>query len=83
MRVPAVASVCPPNECETFETQQVASDCMWSDPAKDEQVKHGEWPVQEVVLRTLFSPGGQKRASLLLRTISAFVFMKLTNQFFR
>lgn len=39
MRVPPVASVCPPNECETFESQQVASDCMWSDPAKDEQVK--------------------------------------------
>ncbi|CAN0259372.1 unnamed protein product, partial [Ectocarpus sp. 8 AP-2014] len=37
MCVPPVASVCPPNECETFESQQVASDCMWSDPAKDEQ----------------------------------------------
>eukprot|EP00752_Nemacystus_decipiens_P018215 g16344.t1 len=37
MRVPPVASVCPPNECETFESQQVASDCMWSDPAKDDQ----------------------------------------------
>lgn len=40
MGVPSVASVCPPNECETFESQQVASDCMWSDPAKDEQVQN-------------------------------------------
>lgn len=39
MRVPPVASVCPPNEYESFESQQVASDCMWSDPAKDEQVR--------------------------------------------
>lgn len=38
MSVPPVASVCPPNQCETFESQQVASDCMWSDPARDEQV---------------------------------------------
>lgn len=39
MSVPPVASVCPPNEYESFESQQVASDCMWSDPAKDEQVR--------------------------------------------
>lgn len=39
MRVPPVASVCPPNEYESFESQQVASDCMWSDPAKDDQVR--------------------------------------------
>ena len=38
MCVPSVASVTPPNEHETFESQQVASDCMWSDPAKDDQV---------------------------------------------
>lgn len=38
MSVPPVASVCPPNEYETFESQQLASDCMWSDPAKDDQV---------------------------------------------
>lgn len=37
--VPAVAGVCPPNEYETFESQQVASDCLWSDPARDEQVR--------------------------------------------
>ncbi|CAM9963654.1 unnamed protein product [Ascophyllum nodosum] len=37
MCVPSVASVTPPNEHETFESQQVASDCMWSDPAKDDQ----------------------------------------------
>ncbi|CAM9183256.1 unnamed protein product, partial [Choristocarpus tenellus] len=36
--VPPVAGVCPPNESETFESQQVASDCMWSDPARNEQV---------------------------------------------
>lgn len=36
--VPAVAGVCPPNEYETFESQQVASDCLWSDPARDNQV---------------------------------------------
>ncbi|CAM9106958.1 unnamed protein product [Phaeothamnion confervicola] len=35
--VPSVAGVCPPNELETFESQQIASDCLWSDPAKDEQ----------------------------------------------
>lgn len=36
--VPSVAGVCPPNEYETFESQQVASDCLWSDPARDNQV---------------------------------------------
>ncbi|CBN75573.1 conserved unknown protein [Ectocarpus siliculosus] len=35
--VPSVAGVCPPNEYETFESQQVASDCLWSDPARDNQ----------------------------------------------
>lgn len=39
LSIPQVASVCPPNELETFESQQVASDCMWSDPAKGNQVK--------------------------------------------
>lgn len=37
--VPSVAGVCPPNEYETFESQQVASDCLWSDPARDNQVR--------------------------------------------
>ncbi|KAG5191193.1 Metallo-dependent phosphatase-like protein [Tribonema minus] len=37
MMVPSVAGVCPPNDAETFESQQVASDCLWSDPARDEQ----------------------------------------------
>ncbi|CAM9106884.1 unnamed protein product [Phaeothamnion confervicola] len=37
LSVPSVAGVCPPNELETFESQQIASDCLWSDPAKDEQ----------------------------------------------
>lgn len=37
MSVPAVAGICPANQYETFESQQVASDCLWSDPAKDNQ----------------------------------------------
>ncbi|CAM9947186.1 unnamed protein product, partial [Discosporangium mesarthrocarpum] len=37
MSVPTVAGVCPPNDLETFESQQVASDCLWSDPAKEDQ----------------------------------------------
>jgi len=37
LMVPAMAGVNPPNELETFETQQVASDCLWSDPARGEQ----------------------------------------------
>lgn len=52
MRVPRVASVCPPNECETFESQQVASDCMWSDPAKDDQVPCQTLPFSEQISRT-------------------------------
>lgn len=39
MCVPSVASVCPPNDRETFESQQVASDCLWSDPANEAQVR--------------------------------------------
>ena len=39
MSIPHVAGVCPPNDSETFESQQVASDCLWSDPAKEYQVK--------------------------------------------
>lgn len=31
--------MCPPNELETFESQQVASDCLWSDPAKGDQAR--------------------------------------------
>lgn len=39
MSVPQVAGVCPPNDLETFESQQVASDCLWSDPAKGDQAR--------------------------------------------
>lgn len=39
MSVPQVSGVCPPNDLETFESQQVASDCLWSDPAKGDQVR--------------------------------------------
>ena len=39
MSVPQVSGVCPPNDLETFESQQVASDCLWSDPAKQDQAR--------------------------------------------
>ncbi|CAM9508427.1 unnamed protein product [Ectocarpus sp. 4 AP-2014] len=39
LSVPQVAGVCPPNDLETFESQQVASDCLWSDPAKGDQAR--------------------------------------------
>jgi len=40
LMVPSVAGVNPPNELETFETQQVASDCLWSDPARGDQERY-------------------------------------------
>jgi diadenosine tetraphosphatase ApaH/serine/threonine PP2A family protein phosphatase len=43
MSIPAIAGVCPPNEFETFESQQAASDCLWSDPAKEDQEVSEFW----------------------------------------
>ena len=37
LSVPKVAGINPPYEHENEEYQQVASDCIWSDPASDEQ----------------------------------------------
>ena len=37
LSVPRVAGVNPPYEHESEEAQQVASDCIWSDPASEEQ----------------------------------------------
>ena len=42
--VPKVAGINPPYEHETEEYQQVASDCIWSDPASDEQEAMGVDP---------------------------------------
>ena len=42
LSVPKVAGINPPYEHETEEYQQVASDCIWSDPASDEQEVRGE-----------------------------------------
>jgi len=42
--VPKVAGINPPYEHETEEYQQVASDCIWSDPASDEQEASGVDP---------------------------------------
>ena len=36
-RVPSRAGVSPPNELECAETQQVAAECVWSDPAMEDQ----------------------------------------------
>lgn len=36
-RVPFCAGINPPNEFETAETQQVAAECIWSDPAMEDQ----------------------------------------------
>jgi len=38
--VPIVAGVAPTYSYETGSTQRVASDCLWSDPASDEQEAH-------------------------------------------
>mmetsp|Transcript_5507 Transcript_5507/g.8315 ORF Transcript_5507/g.8315 Transcript_5507/m.8315 type:complete len:407 (+) Transcript_5507:380-1600(+) len=40
LSVPAVASVCPASLEETIESNQVASDCLWSDPAKHDQEEY-------------------------------------------
>jgi hypothetical protein len=37
LKVPKVAGINPPYEHEADEYQQVASDCIWSDPASEEQ----------------------------------------------
>lgn len=50
MSVPQVSGVCPPNDLETFESQQVASDCLWSDPAKGDQARHDRKVFQGVEL---------------------------------
>jgi len=44
LSVPKVAGINPPYEHETEEYQQVASDCIWSDPASDEQEANGVDP---------------------------------------
>jgi hypothetical protein len=44
LNVPKVAGINPPYEHETEEYQQVASDCIWSDPASDEQEAMGVDP---------------------------------------
>jgi len=44
LSVPKVAGINPPYEHETEEYQQVASDCIWSDPASDEQESSGVDP---------------------------------------
>ena len=44
LSVPKVAGINPPYEHETEEYQQVASDCIWSDPASDEQEADGVDP---------------------------------------
>ncbi|GMI46797.1 hypothetical protein TrCOL_g2482 [Triparma columacea] len=44
LSVPKVAGINPPYEHETEEYQQVASDCIWSDPASDEQEACGVDP---------------------------------------
>eukprot|EP00567_Pseudictyota_dubia_P001955 CAMPEP_0197467558 /NCGR_PEP_ID=MMETSP1175-20131217/65629_1 /TAXON_ID=1003142 /ORGANISM="Triceratium dubium, Strain CCMP147" /LENGTH=676 /DNA_ID=CAMNT_0043003635 /DNA_START=326 /DNA_END=2356 /DNA_ORIENTATION=- len=44
LNVPKVAGINPPYEHEDESYQQVASDCIWSDPASDEQEAHGVDP---------------------------------------
>lgn len=44
LNVPKVAGINPPYEHEDESYQQVASDCIWSDPASDEQESHGVDP---------------------------------------
>lgn len=41
LNVSKVAGINPPYEHEEDEYQQVASDCIWSDPASDEQERRG------------------------------------------
>lgn len=44
LRVPKVAGINPPYEHEQDAFQQVASDCIWSDPASEEQERRGVDP---------------------------------------
>ena len=44
LHVPKVAGINPPYEHEQDAYQQVASDCIWSDPASEEQERHGVDP---------------------------------------
>jgi len=44
LSVPKIAGINPPYEHESEEYQQVASDCIWSDPASDEQEACGVDP---------------------------------------
>eukprot|EP00566_Odontella_aurita_P008399 CAMPEP_0113544504 /NCGR_PEP_ID=MMETSP0015_2-20120614/10746_1 /TAXON_ID=2838 /ORGANISM="Odontella" /LENGTH=673 /DNA_ID=CAMNT_0000444773 /DNA_START=360 /DNA_END=2381 /DNA_ORIENTATION=- /assembly_acc=CAM_ASM_000160 len=44
LNVPKVAGINPPYEHEDEAYQQVASDCIWSDPASEEQEAHGVDP---------------------------------------
>jgi hypothetical protein len=44
LSVPHVAGINPPFEHEDEDHQQVASDCIWSDPASDEQERSGVDP---------------------------------------
>ena len=45
LNVPKVAGINPPYSHEEDCYQQVASDCIWSDPASEEQERHGVDPV--------------------------------------
>ena len=44
LTVPTVAGINPPFEHEDEDHQQVASDCIWSDPASEEQERTGVDP---------------------------------------
>ena len=44
LNVPNVAGINPPYESENEYYQQVASDCIWSDPASEEQERNGVDP---------------------------------------
>lgn len=44
LNVPSIAGINPPYENEDEYYQQVASDCIWSDPASDEQEQNGVDP---------------------------------------
>ena len=44
LNVPSVAGINPPYEHEDDGSQQVASDCIWSDPASAEQEQHSVDP---------------------------------------
>ncbi len=44
LNVPKIAGINPPFDHENEEYQQVASDCIWSDPASDDQERHSVDP---------------------------------------